>query len=115
MVIWYFCTKRASKIIVLPKELSLSVSIGTFLTNYDITNIKLKLIILYSIVQKRTKLERQTPMETTAPFTGGMKFATQISPLLDFNEPIFLFQVSFQKSKTSLVKVKVCLFGNWCS
>ena len=33
----YFCAKRASKIIDPPKEILLSFSIGTFLTNYDIT------------------------------------------------------------------------------
>ena len=35
------CAKRASKIIASPKELQLSVCIGTFLTNYDVTNRKL--------------------------------------------------------------------------
>ena len=33
----YFCAKRASKIIVPSKEMLLSFSIGTFLTNYDVT------------------------------------------------------------------------------
>ena len=31
------CVKRASKMIVPPKEMLLSFSIGTFLTNYDVT------------------------------------------------------------------------------
>ena len=35
-----FWAKRASKIIVLPKEILSSFSIGTFLTNYDVTNRK---------------------------------------------------------------------------
>ena len=69
----------------------------------------------YTPLYKNEQMREETPMETAAPFSGGMKFAKQISPLLDFNEPIFLFQVSFQKSKASLVKVKVCLLGNWCN
>ena len=36
-----FCAKRASKIIVLSKEMLLSFSTGTFLTNYDVINRKL--------------------------------------------------------------------------
>ena len=32
------CGKRASKMIVPPKKMLLSLSIGTFLTNYDVTN-----------------------------------------------------------------------------
>ena len=38
----YFCAKREreSKIIVPPKEMLLLFSIGTFLTNYDVTNRK---------------------------------------------------------------------------
>ena len=35
-VFLHLCTKRASKIIVLPKEMLLSFSIGTFLTNYQV-------------------------------------------------------------------------------
>ena len=37
----YLCAKRAIKIIVPPKENLLSFSIGTFLTNYDVTCRKL--------------------------------------------------------------------------
>ena len=37
----YLCAKRASKIIVQPMEMLLSLSIGTFLTNYDVTDRKL--------------------------------------------------------------------------
>ena len=51
---YFFCTKRASKIIVPPKEMLLSFSIGTFLSNYDVTNRKHKMDLKYSIVQKRT-------------------------------------------------------------
>ena len=36
-----FCEKRASKIIVMPKEMLLLFSIETFLTNYYVTNRKL--------------------------------------------------------------------------
>ena len=36
-----FCVKRTSKIIIPPKEMLLSFSIGTFLTNYYVTNRKL--------------------------------------------------------------------------
>ena len=39
----YLCTKRASKIIVPPKEMLLSFSIGTFLTSSDVTYKKLQL------------------------------------------------------------------------
>ena len=35
-----FCAKRASEVIVELKEMLLSFSIGTFLTNYDVTNRK---------------------------------------------------------------------------
>ena len=62
----YFCAKRASKIIVPPKEMQLSVSIGTFLTLHDVTFRKLKYDLIYSIVQKQTKIEQNNPMETTA-------------------------------------------------
>ena len=33
-----FCAKRASKILVPPEEMLHLFSIGTFLTNYDVTN-----------------------------------------------------------------------------
>ena len=35
----WFCAKSVSKIIVSPKELQLPVSVGTFLTNKDVTNL----------------------------------------------------------------------------
>ena len=44
----------------------LSFSIGTFLTNYDITYRNLQCILTYSIVQKWTKQERNNPIETTS-------------------------------------------------
>ena len=43
----------------------LSISIGTFLTNYDVTNRKFKYDLTYSIVGKWTKREINNPMETT--------------------------------------------------
>ena len=45
--------KRASKLIVLPKEMLLSFSIGIFLTNYNVTCRKLQHLQIYSIVWKR--------------------------------------------------------------
>ena len=42
-----FCAKRASKIIVPPKEMLLSFSIGTFLTTNDVTCGKLNTCLLY--------------------------------------------------------------------
>ena len=53
------------KMIVQPKEFSLFVSIGTFLTNYDVTNRKLKYVVTYSIARKQTEWERHIPMEAT--------------------------------------------------
>ena len=50
-----FYAKSASKITVPPKELQLFVSIGTFLTNYDVINRKLYCIETYFTVQKQTK------------------------------------------------------------
>ena len=61
----YFCAKRASKIIVLPKEMWLSFSIGTFLTNYDVINWKLLTKVMYSIVGKWTIWDQNNPLETT--------------------------------------------------
>ena len=55
--ITYLCAKRASKIIVPP--------IGTFLTNYGVTNRKLQYELIYSIVRKRTISERNNLMETS--------------------------------------------------
>ena len=43
----------------------LSISIGNFLTNYDITNRKFQFNLTYSIVQKRTNWEKNNAMETT--------------------------------------------------
>ena len=43
----YLYAKRASKIKVLPKEMLLSFSIGTFFTNFDITNRELHSNILH--------------------------------------------------------------------
>ena len=34
----YLCAKSMSEIIVQPKESQLSISFGTFLTKYDVTN-----------------------------------------------------------------------------
>ena len=48
-----------SKYKVSPKELLLSVSIGTFLTNYDVTKRKLLYILTYSTVQKRTEMREK--------------------------------------------------------
>ena len=48
------CRKRASEMIVPSKEMLLSFSIGTFLTNYDITIRKQYKGLIYSIVQKGT-------------------------------------------------------------
>ena len=47
------------------KALRLCVSNGTFLTNYDVTNRKLKPTKTYSIVRKQTKWERNIATETT--------------------------------------------------
>ena len=63
------CAKRASKMIVPPKIMLLSFSIGTFLPNYDVTNRKLYYTLTYSIVWKRTKWEWNIPMETTKAYT----------------------------------------------
>ena len=41
------------------------ISIGTFSTNYDVTNIKLWYVVTYSIVRKQTNLEHNNAMETT--------------------------------------------------
>ena len=48
-----------------PNKMWLSIPIGTFLTNYDVTNRKLQPIETYSIERKQTKWERKSPMETT--------------------------------------------------
>ena len=60
----FFCAKRASKIIVPPKEMLFSFSTGTFLTNNDVTNRKHKINLIYSIVQKRTIWKQNKSMET---------------------------------------------------
>ena len=49
-----FCAKRASEVIVELKEMLLSFSIGTFLTNYDVTNRKHEIDPIYSFVRKWT-------------------------------------------------------------
>ena len=46
----FFCANRASKTIVPPKEMLLSFSIETFLTNYDVTNRKHWMDLIYSTV-----------------------------------------------------------------
>ena len=51
--------KRSNCFIVPPKEMLLSFSIGTFLTNYDITDRKLYYTLFYSIVQKQTYLRAE--------------------------------------------------------
>ena len=48
----YICAKRAGKMIVPPKEMLLSFSIGTFLTYYDVTCRKLLNVLIYSTVKK---------------------------------------------------------------
>ena len=45
--------------------MELSISNGTFLTTYDVTKRKFQDNLIYSTVRKRTKLEKNTPMETT--------------------------------------------------
>ena len=62
---YYFCAKRVSKIVVLPKEMLFSFSTVHFLTNYDVTNRKHKMHLIYSIVQKRKIWARIKSMETT--------------------------------------------------
>ena len=57
--------KSVSKVIAPPREMLLSFSIGTFLTNYDVTNRKHYLDLIYSIVRKRTIWEPNKSMETT--------------------------------------------------
>ena len=47
------------------KKKKLSISIASFLTNYDVTNRKLQYDLIYSSVRKRTIWERNNPMETT--------------------------------------------------
>ena len=61
-----FCGKRASKMIVPPKEMLLSFSIGTFLTNYDVTIRKQWKGLLCFIVRKRTIWGQNKSMETTS-------------------------------------------------
>ena len=61
----YFCAKRASKIIVLPIEIILLFSIGTSLSNDDVTDRKLYYTLTYIIVQKWKIWEQSKSMETT--------------------------------------------------
>ena len=53
------CEKRPSKMKALPKEMLLSFSIGTFLTNYDVTIRKQEKGLIYSIVRKTTFWEQK--------------------------------------------------------
>ena len=57
--------------IVPPKEIVLSFSNGTFLTNYDITDRNLYYMLIYSIVQKWTIWEQNNSMETTYGFRSS--------------------------------------------
>ena len=53
------CGKRASKMTVRPKEMLLSFSIGTFLTNYDVTIRKQEKALIYSSGVKTTFWEQK--------------------------------------------------------
>ena len=66
-----FCAKRASKIIVRPKEMLLLFSIRTFLTNYDVTSRKLRRFVIHSTVRKRTKKRENKSMETIDVFKAA--------------------------------------------
>ena len=56
---------RVCKFKAPPKEMLLSFFIGTFLTNYDITNKKQQKALIYSIGGKTTFQSRNKSMETT--------------------------------------------------
>ena len=60
-----FCAKRATEIIVPPKEMLLSFSSGTFLTNYDVIIRKLKYVLIHSTVQKRATKAQNKSIDTT--------------------------------------------------
>ena len=59
------CWKRVMKVVAPPTEWGTCVLIGTFFTNYDVTNRKLKHIGTHSTVQKRTKRKENNVVETT--------------------------------------------------
>ena len=83
----YFCAKRVSKIIAPPIEIVLLFSIGTFLTNYDITDRKLYYTLIQSIVQKQTIWEQNNSMETTEHLLlePEMQVQSQIDILLVYH------------------------------
>ena len=79
----------------------LSFSFGTFLTYYDVTNRKLKYVLTSSIVQKLTKWERNTPMETKNNLWGvffeDIKLVLLSDPIVIVltNKKVFLIEIQF--------------------
>ena len=90
----FSCPKSANKVIVRPKEMLLSLSIGTFLANYDVTNRNHYIDLIYSIVQKWTIWERNKSMETSISLNQVFFFWSKFS-LSTLNNNDWDFSLSF--------------------
>ena len=110
-----FCAKRASKLIVLPKEMLVLFSIGTFLTNYDVKDRKLHCTSIYSTVRKRTMWEQNNSMETT--IIGSLVTFRHIWSVLLFLGLVPVYKITYKSAKLTkncfevwLTKSKKILF-----